>query len=123
MNSQTLSQATRNEAFTMAMQGHRWHRGRSKKTGAPFYLIPSRSVPGTAHRTTSYGCTCTGYDRNGDCAHTEAVRIFEAGEQAARKPVSRYALLAGCSARNCDNDREAGDSRYCSNHVLVEAFG
>lgn len=90
---QILSQATLNEAFTMAMQGHTWHKGRSKKTGQAFYLIPSRSIPNTAHRTTHYGCTCTGHRRRGDCVHTEAVRIFEAGEAAARKPLDRYREL------------------------------
>lgn len=91
MKAQTsLSQATRNEAFTMSLQGHTWHKGRSKKTGQAFYLIPSRSVPGTAHRTTNYGCTCTGYRRRGDCVHSEAVKIFEAGERATRKPLDRY---------------------------------
>jgi hypothetical protein len=90
---QALSQTTLNEAFALAMQGHTWHTGRSKVNGTRFYLIPSRSVPGTAHRTTNYGCTCTGYRRRGDCVHTEAVKVFEAGESAARKPLDALNAL------------------------------
>lgn len=85
-----LSQQTRNEAFTLALRGHTWHKGRSKRSGQPFYLIPSTSIPGTAHRVTNFGCTCTSNRHRGDCKHVEAVRIFEAGERAARKPVRRY---------------------------------
>jgi len=86
----TLSQTTRNEAFTLSLQGHTWHKGRSKRTNETFYLIPSKSTPMTAHRTTRYGCTCTSYRWRGDCQHTEAVKMFEAGEQAARKPATHY---------------------------------
>lgn len=89
MATQTLSQAVLNEAHQMALKGHTWNRGRSKVNGRPFYLIPSRSVPGTAHRVTSYGCTCTGARRFGDCAHSEAVRMFEAREGATVKPKAR----------------------------------
>jgi hypothetical protein len=86
----TVSQTTRNEAFALSLKGHTWHKGRSKRTGESFYLIPSKSNPMTAHRTTRYGCTCTSYRHRGDCQHTEAVKMFEAGEQAARKPLDRY---------------------------------
>ncbi len=90
MAKQILSQQTRNEAFTLSLQGHTWHKGRSKRTGETFYLIPSKSNAMTAHRTTRYGCTCTSYKFRGDCQHVEAVKAFEAGEAAARKPLSRY---------------------------------
>ena len=84
-----LSQATLNEAHEMALKGNTWHRGRSKANGRQFYVIPSRSEPGVAHWTTSYGCTCRGARRNGDCAHSEAVRMFEAREAVGPKPRTR----------------------------------
>lgn len=86
MATTTLSQSVLNEAHEMALQGHLWHRGRSKRNGAAFYLIPSRSIPGTAHRCTNFGCTCSSYRWRGDCVHVEAVRMFEAREGVARKP-------------------------------------
>ena len=46
----------------------------------PFYLAPSRTVPGQAHRCTAYGCTCKGFERYGRCAHQRAVQLAEARE-------------------------------------------
>lgn len=83
---QTLSQPTLRKAHELALKGHLWHTGRSKINGRAFYLIPSQSTPGTAHRTTHYGCTCTSYRHRGDCVHVEAVRMFEAREAVTRKP-------------------------------------
>ena len=77
---QILSETVQNEAFTMALQGHTWNKGRSKRTGAAFYLIPSRSIPGTAHRCTSYGCTCSSNRWRGRCIHVEAVKLYERWE-------------------------------------------
>ena len=82
----SLSPQTLEEAHAMALRGHTWHRGRSKVNGRPFYLIPSRTEPNVAHYTTSYGCTCRGFRKRGDCAHSEAARMFEAREAAAVKP-------------------------------------
>lgn len=90
MQKQTLTQPMLNEAHRMALQGHTWHKGRSKVNGREFYLIPSRSIPGTAHRCTNFGCTCSSYRWRGDCVHTEAVKMFEAREQATVKPRVRY---------------------------------
>lgn len=73
-----LSTAVKDEAHEMAQQGHLWGRGQSKVNGREFYIIPSRSEEGIAHWTTDYGCTCKGARKHGDCAHQEAVRIFEA---------------------------------------------
>ncbi len=90
MATRTLSQTTLDEAHAMALQGHRWHRGRSKDGRRSFYVIPSRTERNVAHWTTTYGCTCRGHRRNGDCAHSEAVRMFEAREAVTRKPLDRY---------------------------------
>lgn len=90
MATEILSQAVLDAAHEMALQGHTWHRGRSKVNGRQFYLIPSRSEPGVAHYTTSYGCTCRGARKRGDCAHSEAVRMFEAREAVGPKPRASY---------------------------------
>jgi len=81
MATTTLSQATLNEAHQMALQSHTWSHGRSKRNGREFFVIPSRSEAGKAHYTTSYGCTCRGFLKRGDCAHAEAVRMHEARER------------------------------------------
>jgi hypothetical protein len=52
MATRTLAQKALDEAHAMALQGHTWHRGRSKANGRAFYVIPSRSEPGVAHWTT-----------------------------------------------------------------------
>jgi hypothetical protein len=93
MTTRTLAQKALDEAHAMALQGHTWHRGRSKANGRAFYVIPSRSEPGVAHWTTTYGCTCKGARRRGDCAHSEAVRMFEAREAVTRKPLDHLTAL------------------------------
>jgi hypothetical protein len=56
-----------------------WSTGTSKRTGEPFFLVPSRSKPGTAHYTNASGCTCTGFRHRGRCSHRDiAQRIDEA---------------------------------------------
>lgn len=85
-----LSMKTKQEAHALALRGHTWQRGRSKVDGRPFYVIPSRTQKDVAHWTTSYGCTCEGARKRGDCAHQESVRMFEAREAAAVKPKARY---------------------------------
>jgi hypothetical protein len=52
-----------------------WSRGRSKQTGTPFWLIPGSK--GSAHYTTSYGCTCRSFAHRGVCSHLVAVQIHE----------------------------------------------
>jgi hypothetical protein len=134
MATQALSQATLNEAHTLALSGHTWPRGRSKVNGQQFYLIPSSSVPNTAHRVTNFGCTCTGHRRRGDCKHVEAVRIFEAasaGDEPSRpdkpqtdeqSPLSKYRDVMGfCAEGSCDEYRVKGE-RFCARHALVDAF-
>ena len=57
--------------------------GRSRKLkekdGSPrtFFIIPSRTVVGSAHYTNRQGCTCKGFLHRGKCAHVEAVRLYE----------------------------------------------
>ncbi len=62
----------------------------------PFYLAPSRSVPGVDHRCTSYGCTCKGFEHYGRCAHSRAVAIVGAQESAslARPATPRSTALS-----------------------------
>ena len=82
-----LSMATREEAFRMALDSRTWGQGRSKRSGERFWIIRSRTEEGVAHWVAfdGRGCTCHGNRRNGDCAHAEAVRMRNAGEQYATR--------------------------------------
>ena len=95
MTQATLSQATLAEANRLAHQAHTWHTGTSKRDGRPFFVIPSRTEPSVAHWTTSYGCTCKGFRKHGDCAHAEAVRMHEAWERMTTRPIKTYEDIYG----------------------------
>lgn len=86
----SLSQATLNEAHRMALQSNTWRRGTSRRTGEVFWILDSRSEPGVAHWVAldARGCTCKGFNRRGDCAHAEAVRMVNARERYARPILS-----------------------------------
>lgn len=129
---QILSEQTIEEAHEMARQSHTWNRGRSKINGREFWVIPSRSQPLVAHYVTSYGCTCRGARRRGNCAHQESVRIVEQQQADIDReiaaafvamPMVRYETLvpAECQERGCTNDAPKGE-RYCESHWLSEAF-
>jgi hypothetical protein len=132
MNSTMLHEGTpaqRAQAQVLLSRSHKWARGYDKQTGIQFVTFASSRM-GKDGRPVFYrtridgqGCTCEGARRYPICSHQLACRLDadRAREAAARKPVSRYALLAGCSARNCDNDRESGE-RFCSTHATVSAF-
>ena len=98
----TLSQAVLREAHALALKGHTWPRGRSRADGRQFYVIPSRTEPQVAHWTSSYGCTCRGARRNGDCAHSEAVRLYEAREAVTSAKASYDELFRGNGDRLTD---------------------
>jgi hypothetical protein len=104
-----------------------WHRGRSKADGTPFYLAPSRTQAGVAHRCTSYGCTCRGFERYGRCAHSAAVKIHEQSQQATAAPAlklkARYEdLFRVCRESGCDDEPVREGEGRCRRHVLVDAF-
>lgn len=85
-----LSMKVKEAAHRMALQGHTWNRGTSKRTGEQFYVIPSRSEPGVAHWASRKGCTCTGFRRRGNCVHHESVLMHEARERATRPLIMTY---------------------------------
>lgn len=60
------------KAKALASTSQTWARGRSKRTGASFYVIPA-SDGRSAHYSTADGCTCTGFMHRGRCSHVEAV--------------------------------------------------
>jgi hypothetical protein len=68
------------KAEALAEQAATWARGTSKRDGRSFWIIPASDGVG-AHYATSYGCTCTGFQRRGECSHRQAVRIHEAHER------------------------------------------
>lgn len=119
-----LSMTVKHEALEMALQSHTWNRGTSKRTGEPFWIIPSRSEKNVAHWVAldARGCTCRGHRRHGDCAHAEAVRMHN-GHQRATERVSAYEALfpAECVERGCTKDAAKGE-RFCSDHLTVDAF-
>ena len=90
MATRTLSQATIRKAHDLALVLWRMPKGRSKRTGVEFYVVPA-SDGVTAHWTAAdaRGCTCKGHRRNGDCSHVEAVRLFNHREAFAVVPGSR----------------------------------
>jgi hypothetical protein len=75
-----MTTATRTKAEALAEQAHTWARGTSKIDGRSFYVVPA-SDGVSAHYATSYGCTCRGFERRGECSHREAVRLHEAHER------------------------------------------
>ena len=109
---QTVSPAMTRKAEALAAQMPLFSRGRSKRTGESFVIVPG-STPGTAHWATSAGCTCIGFDKRGVCTHSLAVAIREL--QAGPAPKKSYAeLYPVCSVNGCDED--AGRSGRCLGH-------
>jgi len=100
------------KAEALAAQMPLFSRGRSKRTGESFVIVPG-STPGTAHWATSDGCTCVGFDKRGVCTHSLAVALV-AQHQA--PPKKSYADLSPvCSVSGCDED--AGRSGRCLDHA------
>lgn len=86
----TLSPKAMQKAHDLALVIWRTPKGRSKRNGREFYVIPA-SDGATAHWTAAdgLGCTCKGFRRNGHCSHAEAVQIHNYREQAVVVPGSR----------------------------------
>ncbi len=113
MTAQIVAPRTAAEAVALALAEDvpTWHRGRSKVDGTPFYLAPSRTVPGQAHRCTSYGCTCKGFERYGQCAHSRAVQIAEAREHKALGLASDAEIDCGFAGVAADHEWQAEAER------------
>jgi hypothetical protein len=94
------------------------HKGRSKRDGARFFIIPG-SKAGTAWWANALGCNCPGFLARGVCAHQEACRIARDRAQA---EVVR--LAQRCRVDGCGNMRESRTGR-CREHfaTLVEELG
>ncbi len=78
----TASQQAAAEALLAAPE--KWSHGRSKVDGRSFWLI--QGSKGTAHWTSSYGCTCRGFAYRGCCSHQVAVVMREAREASRQAP-------------------------------------
>ena len=70
----TVTPAMRKKAEQLAEGAHLWHRGRSKRNGQAFYLVPG-SKPGVVYYSNHLGCTCPGFRNRGVCALQQAALI------------------------------------------------
>ena len=71
------------KAAQLAAEPERWSRGRSKRTGQEFWVIPGSR--GTAHWATASGCTCKSFRFRGSCSHQLAVKVREDRERIERR--------------------------------------
>jgi len=86
----TLSAKSMQKAHDLALVLWRTTKGRSKRNGREFYVVPA-SDGRTAHWTATdgRGCTCVGHRRNGHCTHVEAVILHNHREQVVVVPGTR----------------------------------
>ena len=69
--------------MTSQTTAQQWIRTRDRRTGRQLAVaVPSASVPGKFHLTTSATCDCRGFFYRGDCSHLRAVRAEIAAWQA-----------------------------------------
>lgn len=104
-----VTDAMQAKAERLAEEASGWLRGRSKANGAGFYVVPA-SDGTTAHWVNSFGCTCEGFRRRGECAHRLACELMEQREMAAR-------------IKAAQKPRKSAQQLYeeLMNHHLVEA--
>lgn len=77
MTQQVITSSMQAHAEQLVSESYRWSRGRSKVSGAEFYVIPA-STTNAAHYTSEDGCTCKSFTYRGQCSHRLAVQIHEA---------------------------------------------
>lgn len=98
MTTATVTPSMQRKADALAAQVPLFSRGRSKKTGESFVIVPG-STEGVAHWTTARGCTCIGFQKRGTCTHQLAVAASQAPRQT-------------CLRKGCENPTE-GRTRLC----------
>jgi hypothetical protein len=94
------------------------HKGRSKRDGARFFIIPG-SKAGTAWWANALGCNCPGFLARGVCAHQEACRIARDRAQAEVIALAQRCRVADCTAMSTTR------SQRCDAHfqTLVDELG
>jgi hypothetical protein len=76
---------------TTKHSNQQWIRTRDNRTGRRLAVaVPSASVPGKFHLTTSSTCDCRGFQFRRTCCHLEAVRAEIAARQAFEPAADRF---------------------------------
>jgi hypothetical protein len=115
-----MTTATEAKVAQLVATAETWSRGRSKRDGTAFWIIPA-STGATAHWATASACTCRSFYFRGTCSHQPAVKAREDRERAALQTSDRYpvrptdpyhycpcGLLIACARRRCDACAERG---------------
>jgi hypothetical protein len=77
--------------MTSQTTAQQWIRTKDRRTGRQLAVaVPSASVPGKFHLTTSSSCDCRGFTYRGDCSHRRAVRAEIAVRQAPTPVADRF---------------------------------
>lgn len=126
MASSMVTPAMQAKAEKLAGQLATFSRGRSKRTGQAFYIVPG-SKKGTAHWTAldGSGCTCQGFNGpRGTCTHVmaaQAVAQHLASKQqpapAPKAPPTYANLFPVCAIDGCGEEagRKGG---LCIDHII-----
>jgi hypothetical protein len=115
---QQISTTTQTKAEMLADRVPFLNRGRSKRDGRGFFLMPG-SKEGVVYYSSALGCTCPGFRNRGVCCHQEACRI--ARNRAQNELIT---LAQRCRVADCGNMRESRTGR-CAAHfqTLVDELG
>jgi hypothetical protein len=115
---QQISTTTQQKAEMLADSVPFLNRGRSKRDGRGFFIIPG-SKAGTAWWANALGCNCPGFLARGVCAHQEACRIARDRAQAEVVRLAQRCRVADCTAMS-----ETRTGR-CSAHfqTLIDELG
>ena len=104
-----MTTATEAKVAQLVATADTWSRGRSKRDGTEFWIIPA-STGKTAHWATATGCTCKSFRWRGTCSHSLAVKARQDRERAALQTADRYPV------------RLTDPYRYCRCGMLIERW-
>jgi hypothetical protein len=77
--------------MTCQTTAQQWIRTKDRRTGRQLAVaVPSASVPGKFHLTTSSSCDCRGFFYRQTCSHLRAVRAEIAARQAPTPAADRF---------------------------------
>ena len=104
-----MTTATEAKVAQLVATAETWARGRSKRDGTAFWIIPA-SDGRTAHWATATACTCKSFRWRGTCSHSLAVKTRQDCERAALQTADRYPV------------RPTDPYRYCRCGVLIKRW-
>lgn len=122
-----VTDAMREKAERLADMLPTCPRGRSKRDGRGFFVIPA-SRPNLAHYANMLGCTCRGFDVRGVCTHQIACQLHYLRTDGARiealhpAPLSAQHLFeearpyGDCVKAGCTRPAE-NKGRRCAEHL------